>query len=139
MLRRLLSTGLMLGLCGLSLAADAEKKATDKEVASAYFEALMTGDVEKADEMVTVPYSFDRKMVLAKKAEVEAKHRAILADKGKRNVPKYKTAVPNNAPALDGKVFPAHTVVRILIEGDDEYIDIYVTTGENPKVIGFSD
>jgi hypothetical protein len=139
MTRRLCLAGLLVGLCSLSSAGDVKAEPTTKRIASSYFEALMTGDVARANELASVPYSFDRKEVLEKKEDVAAKHQEILTKKGKREVPKYTTAVPDNAPALDPKTFPGHTVVRILIEGCDDHVDIYVTTGEHPKVIGFSD
>ena len=110
---------------------------TAKDVAGWYFEALMTGNVEMADAHSTVPFSFDRKKVIANKEDLEKEHRRILADKGKRKVPNYTIAPTDKAPVLDPKTFPAHTVFRIDIDG--EFIDIYVTKKKPLKVIGFSD
>jgi len=60
--------GLLISLaCGVAMAADAERKPTAKEVASAYFESLLTGDVDKANELSAVPFSLDRKAVLRKR------------------------------------------------------------------------
>ena len=139
MIRLVLVSALGLALCGLVSGANVKQPPTAKEVAASYFEALVGGDVEKANALSTVPYSFDRKEVLTEKGQVEAKHKAIADKKGKRKVPEYTVAVSTGAPALDRKVFPPHVAYRITIAGDDEHIDIYVTKGKNPKAIGFSD
>lgn len=120
-------------------AEEGRKRSAGETVAAAYFDALIGGDVEKADALATVPYSFDRKEVLTEMAQVKEKHRAIVGKKGKRKVPEYTVSVPTDAPELDRKVFPAYLVFRIAIVGDDEYVDIYVTKGDAPKVMGFSD
>jgi len=152
-----LESTLALALCGLASGSSAARKSglpatrsdgsaagkqgppTAKEVAASYFEALTGGDAAKANELSTVPFSFDRKEVLTKKEQVEARHKAIAAKKGKRKVPEYTVAVSKDAPKLDRKVFPAYVAYRITIAGDDEHIDIYVKAGKSPKVIGFSD
>jgi len=133
-----LQYGLLVCACCAAV-AETVGKTGPTELASAYFESLITGDVQRANELSTVPFSFDRKEVLTRKEDLAAKYGQILAKKGKRPVPKYSTTLPKDAPALDPKVFPRYSVIRIIIDGSDEHIDIYVTTGENPKVIGFSD
>ena len=110
-----------------------------RDTATAYFEALMKGDVGGVNALVAAPFSFDRKQVLQTKEEVEKKHQEIVAKKGKRKVPEYTVGIPAKAPELDRKIFPEYEVFRITIAGDDEHIDIYVSKGATPKVIGFSD
>ncbi|MCX6880582.1 MAG: hypothetical protein NTW21_43270 [Verrucomicrobia bacterium] len=110
-----------------------------RDTATAYFEALMKGSVEGVNALVAAPFSFDRKQVLQTKEEVEKKHQEIVAKKGKRKVPEYTVGIPAKAPALDRKVFPEYEVFRITLAGGDEHIDIYVSKGATPKVIGFSD
>lgn len=119
--------------------AGTAKKLTAEQVATTYFESLMSGNIAKANELSTVPFSFDRKMVLAKKTDLEAKHQEILANKGKRAVPKYASSAVKDAVALDSKVFPKYTVIRCTLDGRKDCIDIYVTAEGEPKVIGFSD
>lgn len=117
----------------------ATAKLTAEQVATTYFESLVSGNIAKANELSTVPFSFDRKMELAKKTELEAKHQEILANKGKRAVPKYTSAIVKDAVALDPKIFPKYTVIRCSLDGRKNGIDIYVTAEGEPKVIGFSD
>jgi hypothetical protein len=107
--------------------------------AAAYFEALTKGDVEAADALVAAPFSFDRRQVLQTKEEVDKKHQEVMAEKGKRKVPEYTVSISAQAPELDRKIFPDYEVYRIILDGDDEHVDIYVTRGTVPKVIGVSD
>lgn len=107
--------------------------------ASAYFEALTKGDVERANALVAAPFSFDRRQVLQTKDEVEKRHQEVVAKKGRRKVPEYTVSISATAPELDRKLFPEYEVFRITLAGDDEHIDIYVTKDASPKVIGVSD
>jgi len=93
--------------------------------------------LDKATAVVDVPFFLDRKTVLKTKEELLAVHQKMVESKGKRPVPKYTIAPTEDAPKLDAKLFPKYEAYRINI--GDEAVDIYVTTGENPKVIGFSD
>lgn len=122
----------------LSSALSAEDTPKDQAQAAAYFEALIAGDVEKANTLIDVPYSLDRKSILKTVAEVDAIHKQIAEKKGKRPVPKYTIAKTDEAPKLDAAVFPKYVVFRVIIDGKD-HIDIYVSVGESPKVLGFSD
>jgi hypothetical protein len=126
----------------MAAAGQAETKSgipTARDCATAYFEALMQADVERANALIAVPFLFDRKEILKSKEEVEKKHRAIAAEKGQRKVPEYTVSVPKDAPALDQTGFSEYEVFRITILEAKEHIDIYVTKGASPKVIGFSD
>lgn len=120
--------------CAL-VAADPPK---DQAQAAAYFEALMAGDVEKANALIAVPFSLDRKSILKTKDEVDAIHKKIAESKGQRPVPKYTIAKTDDAPQLDAVVFPKYVAFRVVME-DKEGIDIYVSAGDSPKVLGFSD
>jgi transcription antitermination factor NusG len=106
--------------------------------ASSYFEALMAGDVEKANALIAVPFSLDRKSILKTKEEVDAVHKKIAESKGTRPVPKYTIANTDEAPKLDAAVFPKYVAFRLVME-NEEGIDIYVSVGDSPKVLGFSD
>ena len=131
--------GTFFALVTLAYSAEPKNEPMEKDVAVRYFEALTGGDVGKANELSATPYSFDGKETLTKKAQVEEKHRTIIADKGKREVPKYTVTVPPNPDKLDLAVFPKYVVYRFNIAGGDKHVDIYVKTGEDPKVIGFRD
>ncbi|MEX2214378.1 MAG: hypothetical protein WD768_09640 [Phycisphaeraceae bacterium] len=124
-------------LLPLAQGEDKAKVDAGQAVAAAYFEALFTGDAKKATELSTVPFSLDRKKVLKTEKEVAAIHEEIVGDKGKRQLPKYTLAPTDKAAKLDAEIFPKHTAYRVLI--DDEHVDVYVTQGDGPKVIGFSD
>ncbi|MFW6052688.1 MAG: hypothetical protein ACOC8I_02130 [Desulfosalsimonas sp.] len=128
-----------LALSAFSAIAAEKHEPAAKEVAMKYFEVLMAGDIEKANEFSTVPYSLDCWETLTKKEQVEEEHKNIVDIKGKRAVPEYEVTVPQNPEKLDPTVFPEYAVYRINIEGMDEHVDIYVKSGENPKVIGFND
>jgi hypothetical protein len=122
----------------LSSALSADETPKDQAQAAAYFEAIMAGDVEKANALIDVPYSLDRKSILRTVDEVDAVHKQIAEKKGKRPVPKYKIAKTDEAPTLDAAVFPKYVAFRVVID-DKEHIDFYVSVGESPKVLGFSD
>ena len=123
-------------------APDAKVQAQQK-LAADYFEALTGADVEKADAMAGVPYSLDRKVVLTTPGEVADMHRKIAKNKGKRDLPAYTIEKTDKAPELDRATFPEYVVYRISLTLPDrkhpQTIDIYVTDGDTPKVIGFSD
>lgn len=122
----------------LSSALVADETPKDQAVAAAYFEAIIAGDAEKANALIAVPYSFDRKSVLQTVAEVAAIHKQIADKKGKRPVPKYTIAKTDAAPALDAAIFPKYVAYRVIVD-DKQHIDVYVSAGESPKVLGFSD
>jgi len=116
------------------LAAEPPK---DQAQAAAYFEAIVAGDAVKADQLSTVPFFFDRKQILKTKEEVHAIHQKIADDKGKRPVPPYTIAKTDPRPMLDAAVFPKYTAFLVVV--GKEGIVIFVSEGESPKVIGFSD
>jgi hypothetical protein len=121
-----------------SSALSAVETPQDQAQAAAYFEAIVAGDVEKANALIDVPYSFDRKSILRTVEEVDAVHKQIAEKKGKRPVPKYKIAKTDEAPKLDSALFPKYVAFRVVID-DMQHIDFYVSVGESPKVLGFSD
>ena len=111
-----------------------------RAVAVAYFEALFQGQAEKADALSAVPFFFDRKEFLQTKEQIAAKHQEIARNKGERKLPAYEVMPsPAKAPTLDRKVFPEYEVYRIKLGQGNDHVDIYVTKGASPKVIGFSD
>lgn len=111
--------------------------------ALSYFKALISGDTETADSLVTVPYSLDRKKILKTLEEVKAVHAGILEKKGKRAVPTFEISTPREIVPLDMDVFnDPYQVIRFTLpkEKSSDYVDIYVRkTAEGVKVIGFSD
>lgn len=121
----------------VSSAFSADDPSKSQVEAAAYFEALTTGDVEKANSLAGSPFSLDRKRILKTAEEVSALHKQIIESKGKRPVPKYKIAPTDKAPKLDPALFPKYVAYRIII--GDESLDIYVSAGDAPKVLGFSD
>lgn len=120
-----------------SSASSAEDAPKGQAEAAAYFEALTTADVEKANSLAGIPFSLDRKKILKTAEEVGAMHKKIAESKGKRPVPKYKIASTDKAPKLDAELFPKYVAFRLTI--GDESIDIYVSADEAPKILGFSD
>ncbi len=108
-----------------------------QQQAAAWFEAINNADLEKVASLVEVPFSMDRRSVLKTKDELLAIHRQMVESNGKRPIPKYTIAPTQSAPKLDASLFPHYEAYRISIGG--EGVDIYVSSGENPKVIGFSD
>ncbi len=125
--------------CNLLLAE--EKVPADQAKAAAYFEALVSGDPDKANTLIAVPFSLDRKSVLKTTDEVAEVHKKIALTKGIRVLPKYTIEKTDKAPELDATVFPKYTAFRCVFEADarTRTIDIYVTAGEFSAVIGFSD
>jgi hypothetical protein len=135
----LILTLLCLGLRIPGSIAQEHQEISAQKIAISYFEALTSGDIKKADELATVPYSFDGRETLTKKQQVEQKHREILEDKGRRNIPDYTVTVPEHPEPLAPKVFPKYEIYRINIHGVNVHLDIYVKAGRKPKVIGFRD
>lgn len=126
--------------CNLVLAED--KVPADQAKAAAYFEALVSGDAERANTLIAVPFSLDRKSVLKTTDEVAEIHKKIALTKGIRVVPKYTVEKTDKAPELDATIFPKYTAYRFVFEDEKQRtqtIDIYVTAGEFSAVIGFSD
>ena len=58
-----------------------EKKADPVvDIAVNYFTALIGGDLETANSLVGVPYSFDRKVIIKTIDEVKARHEKVIGD-----------------------------------------------------------
>jgi len=126
----------LLVFCNGAVRAD---RTGPEKVAAAYFEALTSGDVDKANSLAAAPFSFDGKETLKSMEEVRERHQSILTKKGKRTVPEYTLTTVEKSSPLDAKLFPEHVTVRITLAGGDEHVDVYVTRGDPPKVIGFRD
>lgn len=128
---------------GTSRPAGADRVDPKQKVAADYFEALITADVKKTNELVAVPYSMDRKRILTTREQVEDMHQQIADRKGKRDIPQYTIELTDQAPELDKAQFPKYVVYRITVTTPGrerkENIDIYVIDSDLPKVIGFSD
>lgn len=119
--------------------ANEAKTARLKDMAVAYFKALTEGDIAKADTMVAAPFSHGGDEVLKTAKEIEARHKQVLVEKGKRKVPEYAVGRPEHAKPLDKTVFPDYEVFRIEIINTGYGVDIYVSNGDEPKVIGWAD
>lgn len=122
----------------LSLTAGEADLEIQKKVATDYFVKLTSGDIEAANEMVTIPFTLDLKKVLKTMDEVIGFHKKMLSSKGKRDIPEYTADVTGEAPRLDPKIFPPYTPFRIKIKGHG-HLDIYITNTKDPKVMGFTD
>lgn len=134
-----LSTCLSLIAVSFVPLAEAGLDGIHKKQASAYFEALITADAEKADPLTAVPFSLDGEKILKTAEEVKAVHQTIATKKGKRPLPNYTIEKTDKAPALDATVFPKYVVYRVSIENSKKHVDVYLTSGAAPKVIGFAD
>ncbi len=110
-----------------------------ESLARLYFVALTEGDTKTADKIVTTPYYLDRKAVLKTLPEVKKLHQKILASKGKRKVPVFTVTISDTPQKLDPEIFPPHTAYKIRIEGAKDTVNIYVTNGPEPRIIGFDD
>ena len=135
-----LSGVLLVATLAVAPVASAADVPPDRVVATAWFEALLRGDLEAVYPLVAAPFWFDGKEAVPTKEGVDEKMRAVVREKGPRKVPEYRTETPEDAAPLDPKVFPAYTVVRFRI--GDERVDVYVSAGGGgaaPKVIGFLD
>lgn len=107
-----------------------------KQSAIRYFEALVTGNVARADSLATVPYSLEGE-VLRSMDEVKALHRKILEDKGRRKAPRFSVRQTSGSP-LDSTVFAPHRTFQFFT-GKKTLVNVYVTTGDSAKVVGFVD
>jgi hypothetical protein len=117
-------------------------KVTEQMQAAAYFEALFGGDVDVANSLTATPFSLDGKKTLMTADEVNTAHLGIVGGKGRRIVPAYTIEKIDPASKLDATVFPKYVAFRVTIDsgnGRAEPIHIYVSVGESPKILGFSD
>ena len=99
----------------------------------------MAGELDSINAVVAAPFPFDHQdhqVILRTRDEVEKKHHAVVAKKGKRKVPAFTVGIFKDAPQLNRKTFPACEVFRIQLTEAGEHVDVYVNKG---KVIGFSD
>ena len=122
----------------LSLISGESDLESQKKIAIDYFVKLTGGDIEAADELITIPYTLDLKKVLKTKEEVYGFHKKALESKGKRDIPEYTCELTKEAPKLDPNIFPPYTPFRVKIKGHG-HLDIYVTNTKDPKVMGFTD
>ena len=110
------------------------------QVAAAWFDALLGGDVAVAGALSEVPFALDRKQVIETSAELDKIYRAILAKKGKRTIkPDAVRVAAEKKEIVDGCVPVDVLIVEITIAGDDERIRVAVRPGDTYKVVGFSD
>jgi len=115
-----------------------------QDIAVAYFEALTGGDVDRANELSTVPYSLEGRKVLTTLEELADLHAEVASSKGEREMPPYTMRQLDGSTAegiqLDADLFPAHdTFEAVLNEGDESLVVLFVSKGDDPKVIGFKD
>ena len=112
-------------------------------VAEQWIVALLSGQIEKAMTLSDVPFSWDRKMHIKTKDELQVLYKKVTADKGERDLKPSTVEVADDAERiklLESATFDQKPeVVAIIASFGDEKVGILVTKGSDPKVCGFSD
>ncbi len=109
-------------------------------VAMAWFNALIAGDVPKALALSSVPFSFDKRKLIATRQELEAQFQTVADTKGERPVPRSTITAEHDGSRVASKYSGAETnlqAFRIVIE--DERVLVFVRPSQPPTVVGFSD
>jgi len=117
---------------------DPEREA--KRAAGAWFKALVSGDVDRVMGLSAVPFSWDRKNLLASRDTLKAAYQQVVANKGARDLK------PTEISLVDDKEIVAKHylgkekgVVTVMIRIEDEGVAVFVRPGKLFKVVGFSD
>jgi hypothetical protein len=127
-------------------AADPEKKVvTPDTVAVSFVNAYNTGDVETLQSLSVVPFSMDGVIFRAEDRELVDEFLAgIVEDTSEEDSIYCAAKRADDVPSLDDKVFPEYVAFRLIIPGEGDYLGeidmgmvIYISTGDEPKVIGF--
>ena len=118
----------------IRLHGDATDPDPKEALASTYFEAIMSGDAEKANTLVAVPFSMENSSTLKTIADVEGFHEKIVEGKGARPIPNYVISPSPSAPALPAKLFSDYVAYEIRLAEGTVYL--YVSVGETPKLVG---
>ncbi len=138
-----LCTLLLVGLAVSSFAQAADEERVKraekaKQIAVAYFDALIQGNTAVSTSLSAVPFAWDGKETIESLPELEKGYEAIVADKGKRQIKATKVEIAAGKREIADDVFPDdRIVVRVWI--DDEAIAICVRPGDAYKVVGFRD
>lgn len=130
---------------GFACTDDAKPAGQNKQAvqtATAWFNALLGGNVKEAAKVSGVPFSWDRKKLIAKPDELRSEYQRIAAnvDKGIK-VDSAKVAGKEEAK----KLLPKHylgkekQVVLVIAKISGEGALIMLKPGKEMKVIGFSD
>lgn len=128
-------------------AADSEKKVvTPDSVAVSFAHAYSTGDAETMQSLSVTPFSLDGDVFTTDERDLIDEFLAGIAEDISEMEPiEYAAKRADDLASLDDEVFPENVVFRLIIPGDEEYdldeielgMMIYISTGDEPKVIGF--
>jgi hypothetical protein len=128
-------------------AADPEEKVvTADTVAASFAHAYSTGDAETMQSLSVMPFSLDGDIYTTEERELVDEFLAGIAeDISETDSIEYAAKKADDIASLDDKVFPENVAFRLIIPGDEENnldeielgMMIYVSTGDEPKVIGF--
>lgn len=130
-------------------AADIEKKiVTADTVAVSFAHAYSTGDAETMQSLSVTPFSLDGDVFTTDERDLIDEFLAGIAEDMSEMEPdeyiEYAAKRADDLASLDDEVFPENVVFRLIIPGEDAGIEdiemgmmIYISTGDEPKVIGF--
>ena len=127
-------------------AADSkEKVVTPDTVALSFVKAYSTSDAETMKSLSVVPFSMDGVVFRVEDRQfVDEFYDGLAVDMSEEEYLEYQAKRSDDVPSLDEDLFPEYAAFRLVIpaEGDivpeiDMGIVIYISTGDDPKVIGF--
>lgn len=124
-------------------AADSEKKVvTPDTVAVSFARAYNTGDDETLLSLYSVPFSLDGYIYEVEDREFVEEFLVGIA--GDVEPVECVAKRADDVPSLDDEVFPEYVAFRLILPAEGEYVPefdmgmvIYISTGDEPKVIGF--
>lgn len=109
-----------------------------KQIASAWFDSLMRGDVAVTTALSDTPFAWDRKQTIESINKLEVMLESIVKDKGKRNITATVIELSTDLTTIQEKAIPADYIIVHVVIGD-ERVTICVKPGDTFKVVGFSD
>jgi hypothetical protein len=126
-------------------AADPEKKIVTPDTVAVYFaSAYSTGDAKTMQSLSGTPFYIDGFVLTTEDREsLDELLAAMVEDTSELEPLEYTVKRTDDVASLDDKVFPEHVAFRLLVPEEWDFDDfnmnilIYVSTGDEPKVIGF--
>jgi len=143
---RLFTLIMLLAVAAVTVyAADFDEKVVTPDTVAVFFSnAYSTGDVETMQSLSGTPFYIDGFVLTTEDRESLDELLAVMVEDTSELEPlEYTVKRTDDVASLDDKVFPEHVAFRLLVPEEwdfDEFnmnILIYVSTGDEPKVIGF--
>ncbi len=108
------------------------------QIAKAWAESLLTGQVAVTTTLSEVPFAWDRKEIIESSVDLERRFSRVAKEKGPRDVRVTKVEVLRDEKSVPKDASPADMIIVKVWIGDDG-MEIAVQPGDAYRVVGFSD